>query len=275
MSVLGMDGDVTPESVRAEFSTWLAGNWNPDLSLRGWRTLLCDSGWAVPHWPTQWFGRGLPAWAESLVSEQIRAHGAVGLPAGAGMALAAPTILEHGSDRLKETFLRATITGEFTWCQLFSEPGAGSDLAGLQAKAVRDGDEWVVNGQKVWNTSAHHADYGILMARTDSSAPKHAGITYFVLPMRQPGVLVRPLKQMNYHASFNQVFMTDARVPVDHVVGEVNKYLTVTEPYKMKDESQRDMQAIKEIGELCFNSADFKEGMTSFLEKRAPHFTGR
>ena len=197
MSVLGMAGDVTPENVRDEFTTWLAGNWNPDLSLREWRTLLCDSGWAVPHWPTQWFGRGLPAWAESIVSEQIRAHGAVGLPAGAGMALAAPTILEHGSDRLKETFLRATITGEFTWCQLFSEPGAGSDLAGLQAKAVRDGDEWVVNGQKVWNTSAHHADYGILMARTDSSAPKHAGITYFVLPMRQPGVLVRPLKQMN------------------------------------------------------------------------------
>jgi len=143
------------------------------------------------------------------------------------MALAAPTILEHGSDRLKETFLRATITGEFTWCQLFSEPGAGSDLAGLQAKAVRDGDEWVVNGQKVWNTSAHHADYGILMARTDSSAPKHAGITYFVLPMRQPGVLVRPLKQMNYHSSFNEVFMTDARVPGDHVVGEVNKGWTV------------------------------------------------
>ena len=227
MSVLGMVGDVTPESVRDEFSAWLAGNWNPDLSLHEWRTLLCDSGWAVPHWPTQWFGRGLPAWAESIVSEQIRAHGAVGLPAGAGMALAAPTILEHGSDRLKETFLRATITGEFTWCQLFSEPGAGSDLAGLQAKAVRDGDEWVVNGQKVWNTSAHHADYGILMARTDSSAPKHAGITYFVLPMRQPGVLVRPLKQMNYHSSFNEVFMNDARVPGDHVVGEVNKGWTV------------------------------------------------
>lgn len=218
---------VTPASVREEFSVWLTANWDPSLSLRDWRSMLCDSGWAVPHWSTQWFGRGLPAWSESIVSDEIRAHGAVGLPAGVGMALAAPTILEHGSDNLKSLFLRPTITGEYTWCQLFSEPGAGSDLAGLQARAVRDGDEWVVNGQKVWNTSAHHADYGILMARTDTSAPKHSGITYFVLPMKQPGVMVRPLKQMNYHSSFNEVFLTDARVPGDHVVGEVNKGWTV------------------------------------------------
>lgn len=218
---------VTPASVREEFSVWLTANWDPSLSLRDWRSMLCDSGWAVPHWSTQWFGRGLPAWSESIVSDEIRAHGAVGLPAGVGMALAAPTILEHGSDNLKSLFLRPTITGEYTWCQLFSEPGAGSDLAGLQARAVRYGDEWVVNGQKVWNTSAHHADYGILMARTDTSAPKHSGITYFVLPMKQPGVMVRPLKQMNYHSSFNEVFLTDARVPGDHVVGEVNKGWTV------------------------------------------------
>ena len=185
--------------------------------------MLCDSGWAVPHWPEQWMGKGLPAWSETLVSGCLREHGAVGLPMGVGMSLAAPTILEHGTDHLRARFLRATLTGELTWCQLFSEPGAGSDLAGLQARAVRDGDEWVVNGQKVWNTSAHHADYGILLARTDSSVPKHSGITYFVLPMRQPGVLVRPLAQMNHHSSFNEVFLTDARVPADWVVGETNK----------------------------------------------------
>ena len=223
VKVSGMTTNASPESVRGEFSAWVAANWDPGHSLRGWRTLLCDSGWAVPHWPVEWCGRGLPAWSESVISDVLREHGAVGLPAGVGMSLAAPTILEHGSDRLKSAFLRATITGEFTWCQLFSEPGAGSDLAGLQAKAVLDGDEWVVNGQKVWNTSAHHADFGILMARTDSSAPKHSGITYFVLPMKQPGVMVRPLRQMNHHSSFNEVFLTDARVPVDHVVGEVNK----------------------------------------------------
>ncbi|MEY3589099.1 MAG: hypothetical protein RJA47_1695 [Actinomycetota bacterium] len=215
--------DVSPGSVRAEFSAWLGTNWDPDLSLREWRSLLCDSGWAVPHWPVRWYGRGLPAWSESVVLDELREHGAVGLPAGVGMSLAAPTILEHGSDRLKEDLLRATITGEFTWCQLFSEPGAGSDLAGLQAKAVRDGDEWVVNGQKVWNTSAHHADFGILMARTDTSVPKHSGITYFVLPMKQAGVMVRPLRQMNNHSSFNEVFLTDARVSGHLVVGDVNK----------------------------------------------------
>ncbi|NBQ99280.1 MAG: acyl-CoA dehydrogenase [Actinobacteria bacterium] len=218
---------VSPESVAGEFGEWLSHNWDPALPLRTWRELLCDSGWAVPHWPEEWMGRGLPAWSEVLVSACLRSHGSVGLPMGVGMSLAAPTILEHGDDALKRSFLRATVTGKFTWCQLFSEPGAGSDLAGLQARAVRDGDEWVVNGQKVWNTSAHHADYGILLARTDSSVAKHSGITYFVIPMRQPGVLVRPLAQMNHHSSFNEVFLTDARVPGDWVVGQVNSGWTV------------------------------------------------
>ena len=217
----------SPESVAGEFGEWLSHNWDPALPLRTWRELLCDSGWAVPHWPEEWMGRGLPAWSEALVATCLRSHGAVGLPMGVGMSLAAPTILEHGDDALRRSFLRATVTGEFTWCQLFSEPGAGSDLAGLQARAVRDGDEWVVNGQKVWNTSAHHADYGILLARTDSSVAKHSGITYFVIPMRQPGVLVRPLAQMNHHSSFNEVFLTDARVPGDWVVGQVNSGWTV------------------------------------------------
>ena len=119
-----------------------------------------------------------------------------------------------------ERFLARTLTGEITWCQLFSEPGAGSDLAGLTTTAVRDGDRWIVNGQKVWNTSAHHADFGILVARTDWDVPKHRGLSYFALPMKQPGVEVRPLRQMNFHASFNEVFMTDAEIPTDHLIGE-------------------------------------------------------
>jgi alkylation response protein AidB-like acyl-CoA dehydrogenase len=190
------------------------------MALRDWRERLVDAGWAVPSWPERWYGRGLPAWADAVVAREIRACGAVAsVPSG----LAGPTILEQGPDATRERFLRPLLTGAEVWCQLFSEPSAGSDLAGLTSTAVLDGDEWVVNGQKVWNTSAHHADLGMLLARTDWGAPKHAGITYFVLPMKQPGVEVRPLRQMNFHASFNEVFLTDARIPRDWVVGAVDE----------------------------------------------------
>jgi alkylation response protein AidB-like acyl-CoA dehydrogenase len=137
------------------------------------------------------------------------------------MSLAAPTIVQHGSDDVKARLLRPAITGEHTWCQLFSEPGSGSDLAGLTCRADRDGDEWVITGQKVWNTGAVKADYGMLLARTDWDSPKHRGITWFALPMKQDGVEVRPLQQMNRYASFNEVFLTEARVPHANVVGEV------------------------------------------------------
>ena len=211
---------ITPESVRAEVRAWAEANWDPNLSLRAWRTLLLESGWAVPSWPERWYGRGLPAWADDAVRAELAACGAVSsVPSG----LAGPTILEQGPDVSRERFLQPMLTGEEVWCQLFSEPTAGSDLAGLTTTAVLDGDEWVVNGQKLWNTSAHHADLGMLVARTNWDVPKHQGITYFVLPMRQPGVEVRPLKQMNFHSSFNEVFLTDARIPKEWVVGEVNQ----------------------------------------------------
>jgi len=206
--------------VRSEVGEWVRSHWKPSLRLREWRELLVNSGWAVPSWPVQWHGKGMPAWADDVVRDEIQAAGAVAtVPAG----LAGPTILEQGPDAMRERFLRPLLTGEEVWCQLFSEPSAGSDLAGLTTTAVLDGDEWVINGQKVWNTSAHHADLGMLLARTDWDAPKHKGITYFVLPMHQPGVEVRPLRQMNFHASFNEVFLTDARVPRDWVVGEVHE----------------------------------------------------
>ncbi len=181
---------------------------------------LADSGWACPSWPEEWFGKGLPAWADSIAHDEIADAGAVGAPVGGGLGLATPTILAHGPDALRRKLLHPILTGEHMWCQLFSEPGSGSDLAGLTTRAERDGDEWVINGQKVWNTSAHHAEYGMLLARTDWDVPKHKGISYFALPMHQPGVEVRPLRQMNRHASFNEVFLTDARVPVDMMVGE-------------------------------------------------------
>jgi alkylation response protein AidB-like acyl-CoA dehydrogenase len=208
-----------PESVSGEVTAWLTQNWDPDLSLLAWRRRLFEGRWAAPAWPVEWGGRGWPDWTEPSVARAIARFGAAGVPGGAATGLAAPTILTHGPDPVRRRFLGRILTGEETWCQLFSEPGAGSDLAGLTTRAERDGDEYVVNGQKVWNTSAHHADFGLLVARSDWDAPKHRGLTYFVLPMHQPGVLVRPLRQMNGHASFNEVFLTDARVPADFMVG--------------------------------------------------------
>lgn len=202
---------------------WFAQAWDPNLELIEWRTRMVEAGWAVPSWPERWHGRNLPAWTDTVARETIRRCGGVAVPMGGGMALAAPTIHEYGSDEMKERLIRPTITGELEWCQLFSEPEAGSDLAGLKTSAVRDGDQWVVNGQKVWNTSADHADKAILVARTDWDVPKHAGITYFVLDMDQPGVEVRPIEQMNYHKSFNEVFLADALIPHSNVVGDVGE----------------------------------------------------
>jgi alkylation response protein AidB-like acyl-CoA dehydrogenase len=215
------------ETVRREVRAWLEASWNPDLSLREWRELLADSGWGCPTWPREWLGRGLPVALSAVVSQEFDRIGAVGTPGGGGMGLAAPTILEHGSDDLKRRLLRPIVTGEHTWCQLFSEPGSGSDLAGLTTRAEPDGDEFVLNGQKVWTTSAHHASYGMLLARTNWDVPKHGGITYFAVEMQQPGVVVRPLRQMNGYASFTEVFFNDARVSATNVIGEVGRGWTV------------------------------------------------
>jgi len=223
-------GNVAPvddADLRRELRGWLEENWDPDAGLLEWRSRLADSGWACPAWPRQWCGRSLPPSIAAIVAEELARIGAVGLPEGVGMHLAAPTILQHGSDHLKAAFVRRTVTGEISWCQLFSEPGSGSDLAGLTTRAERDGDEWIVNGQKVWNTSAGHADFGLLLARTDWDAPKHRGITYFTIDMRQPGIDVRPLRQMNGHASFNEVFLTDARVLTGNVIGGIGEGWTV------------------------------------------------
>ena len=235
----------TERQVEEQVRTWFDQAWDPDLTLVEWRDRLVDSGWAVPSWASRWFGRDLPAWADRVAHRVIRSHGGVAVPLGAGMSLAAPTLYDHASDELKDRYLRRTLTGELTWCQLFSEPGAGSDLAGLRATAVRDGDEWVVNGQKVWNTSADHADMAILVARTDWSVPKHSGITYFVLDMHQAGVTTRPILQMNYRSSFNEVFLTDARVPNTNVVGEIGGGWAVargTLAHERTFSSQREVQ---------------------------------
>ena len=211
--------DLNENDIRISVRQWLSKAWDPTMSLLEWRTLLVDSRWAVPSWPEKWFGRAYPAWADDVVRSELLSAGTVATPVGASMNLAAPTIMKHGGDKQKLRFLRPALTGEETWCQLFSEPSAGSDLAGLGTHAELDGDEWIVTGQKVWNTSAHHADLGLLVARTDWDSPKHKGLTYFALPMNQKEVEVRPLMQMNRHTSFNEVFMTEARIPNDYVIG--------------------------------------------------------
>jgi len=221
-------GEFTEEGVRAEVRAWLEANWNPDLGLVEWRNRLIDSGWGVPHWPRQWYGRDLPPGLLPVVEAEFDRIGAVGVATAGIRRLAAATILEHGTDMQKEKFLRRSLTGEDTWCQLFSEPGSGSDVAGAVTRADFRGNRWVVNGQKVWTSSAHHADWGLLLARTDWDKPKHKGLSYFILDMRQPGVEVRQIRQMNGHASFNQVFITDAEIPPEHLVGEVGDGWKVT-----------------------------------------------
>ena len=209
------------EAVRRDVRAWLAKHWDPNATLVAWRNKLADSGWGMPAWPKAWFGRELSAALLPVVDEEFARCQAVGVAKAGIRLLAAETLLEHGSDAQKERYLRRILTGEDTWCQLFSEPGSGSDLAGAATRAEFDGERWIVNGQKVWTTSAHHADYGLLLARTDWDAPKHQGLTYFVLAMRQAGVEVRPLKQMNGHASFNQVFFTDAVAPPENLLGGI------------------------------------------------------
>ena len=217
------DGQESPDiaAVRADARAWFSENWEPDRTLGEWWERLAESGWGFPTWSTDWYGRGLPSRLAAVVAEERKAAGAFGPPSGIGVMMAGPTIVDHATDEQKKRFLPDMVTGREVWCQLFSEPGSGSDLASLQTRAVRDGDEWVVNGQKVWTSGAQYSKWGILIARTDPDVPKHRGITYFVIDMDQPGVDVRPLKEMTGGATFNEVFLTDARVPHDNVVGEV------------------------------------------------------
>jgi alkylation response protein AidB-like acyl-CoA dehydrogenase len=220
--------DISEESVRDEVRAWLEANWNPELGLVEWRNKLIDSGWGVPGWPKAWYGRDLPPGLVPVVEDELLRIGAIGVAKAGIRTLAAATILAHGTDLHKQKFLRRILTGEDTWCQLFSEPGSGSDVAGAVTRAEMRGNKWVVNGQKVWTTSAHHADYGLLLARTDWDKTKHKGLSYFIIDMHQPGVKVQPLRQMNGHASFNQVFMTDAEVQPEFLVANVGDGWAVT-----------------------------------------------
>jgi alkylation response protein AidB-like acyl-CoA dehydrogenase len=205
-----------------ELKGWLEENWDPDLTVGEWWERLGLAGWAAPTWPTEWYGKGLSRSEGVRVQRTISEFGALPAPGGLGLLLAGPTILAHGTDEQKERYIRDIVTGKKGWCQLFSEPGAGSDLAGLQSRAVKDGDEWVITGQKVWTSGGQVADLGMLIARTDPQQPKHAGITYFLLDMHQPEIEVRPLREMTGRSLFNEVFLNEARVPDDAILGGLN-----------------------------------------------------
>jgi alkylation response protein AidB-like acyl-CoA dehydrogenase len=205
-----------------EIRTWLEENWDPDLTVAQWWERLGLAGWSAPTLPENAYGRGLSRNDAVLVQNTIAEFGALGAPGGLGLLLAAPTIATHGTPEQIERYVRDIVTGQRAWCQLFSEPGAGSDLAGLQTKAIEDGEEYIVNGQKVWTSGGHYADLGMLIARTNSDVPKHQGITYFAIDMHQPGVDVRPLRELTGRALFNEVFLSDARVPADAMIGGLN-----------------------------------------------------
>jgi alkylation response protein AidB-like acyl-CoA dehydrogenase len=200
--------------------SWLNANWDPALTVRAWWARLADSGWAFPTWPTAWFGQGLSADAAAGARSAYADAGALPPPTGLGQLLGAPMLLLHASAAQKARFLPALARGEESWCQFFSEPGSGSDLASAQTRAVRTGDGWTVDGQKVWTSGAQWADRGMLLARTDRDVPKHQGLSFFIIDIDQPGIDVRPLHQMNGEHGFNEVFFTGARIDDDRIIGE-------------------------------------------------------
>ncbi|MCP3939074.1 MAG: acyl-CoA dehydrogenase [Actinomycetia bacterium] len=208
------------QKVEAALDTFLADHDPKSESYEEFRGHQFDAGLAWVQFPETHGGLGVAPQLQKVVNKRLAEAGAA--PTEASMffiALAGPTIVTHGDEAAKKLFLRPMWTGEHRWCQLFSEPGAGSDFAGLATKAVRDGDEWIVNGQKVWNTLAHVASWGMLVTRTDPNVPKHRGMTYFALDMSAEGVDVRPLRQITGEAEFNEVYMTDVRVPDTHRIG--------------------------------------------------------
>ncbi|MDO8361679.1 MAG: acyl-CoA dehydrogenase family protein [Actinomycetota bacterium] len=204
-------------------AAWVEENWQADLTLAEWWQRLADSGHAFPTWPTGLGGTNASPSQARQISAALTAAGVIGPPVGNGPSMGGPTVLAHGTPEQQQRFVGPLVRGQEAWAQLFSEPGAGSDLASLATSAVRDGDEFVINGQKVWNSFADMADWGMLLARTDVDVPKHRGITYMMIDMNQAGVEVRPLVQMNGIAEFCEVFFTDARVPVANVIGGIGE----------------------------------------------------
>lgn len=224
------------ESFRLEIRAWLEANlptgwFEPGFSMspserttfnQSWNETLFSGGWICAGWPVDYGGKGLSLLQQVVLNEEFARAGAPMRADFFGDTLVGPTILQWGTEEQKKEFIPGILQGSITWCQGFSEPNSGSDLASLKTSAVLDGDEWIINGQKVWTTQAQHADYVFLLARTDPNAPAHAGISYLLVPMHQEGVEVRPITQVDGSAEFNEVFFTNARCPKGNVIGGVN-----------------------------------------------------
>jgi alkylation response protein AidB-like acyl-CoA dehydrogenase len=233
-----MDFHDSPQEAafRAEARAWLRSN-APKHELasnepydeaklvargRSWQRCKADGGYAAILWPPELGGRGGTAIEEVIFAEEEgRYHIPTGPFIGIGLQMAVPTVMAHGTPEQVARLASPTLRGEYTWCQLFSEPGAGSDLAGVRTRAIRDNDGWIVNGQKVWSSWAHHADWAILLARTDPTIPKHRGLTFFVLDMRTAGIEVRPIRQISGKSDFNETFLTDVRIPDTNRIGPI------------------------------------------------------
>ncbi|MDG9701992.1 acyl-CoA dehydrogenase family protein [Streptomyces sp. DH37] len=209
--------------LRREVRAWLREKWSEDLTVGTWWRLLAEAGYAFPTWPAGMGGRDLGRGEARAITEEIARAGAIGPPGGVGQMVGGPVLIEYGTPEQRRRWVPSLAAGAESWCQLFSEPGAGSDLASLQLRAERDGDRWVLNGQKLWSREAEGADRGLALARTDPSVPKRRGISCFVVDLDQPGVETRPIRQMNGRATFNEVFLTDVVVPSDQMIGEAGQ----------------------------------------------------
>ena len=211
-----------PADMRAEDDAILGVGVGEDERERDWLRTLAKRGWVAPAWPKDYGGAGMSVMQQFIFNEEIARAGAP-RPNFLGIGLAGPTIIVHGTQDQKREHLSGILSGETFWCQGFSEPGAGSDLAALQTRAIEDGDDYVINGQKIWTSGAHRSDRMMLMARTDTEVPKHKGISFFLMDMKSPGVSVRPLTNMADTASFNEVFFDNVRVPKKDMLGELNR----------------------------------------------------
>jgi len=195
---------------------------DPIAVAKDFMARLYDAGYSGITWPERWGGQGLTQQEERAFNAAARDFALPTYVFSIGLGMTGPTIVDRGTDAQRERFVRPLLRGEEIWCQLFSEPGAGSDVAALQTRAERDGDGWIVNGQKVWTSVAQHADWGLLLARTNVDVPKHKGLTMFVVDMHHPGVTVRPLKDMSGRSNFNEIFFDDVHIPDEHRVGDVD-----------------------------------------------------
>jgi alkylation response protein AidB-like acyl-CoA dehydrogenase len=233
---MNFNDNPTEAAFRQSVREWLTANapqnWKDEFKKgfahalatgKAWQAKRAEAGWACIHWPQKYGGRGA-----SLIEQAIweQEEGELGRLSGfffIGQQMAGTTLMVYGSEEQKNRYLPPMASGKEIWCQLFSEPGAGSDLAGLRTKAVREGDDWIINGQKIWTSGAHYSDYGILVTRSDFNAPKHLGLTYFFVDMKSPGVEVKPIKQINGNADFNEVYFNDVRIPDSQRLGRVGE----------------------------------------------------